>query len=382
MSALLTWRILTDRPVGTLVAIAGVGVAAALLFMQWGFLDSISLIADLIPESLDCDIVLASRYYVMLTQAQNFPRQRLYQAASHPDVERVTPLYVSRVLWRNPEKGYLRSVMALGIRPDDLAIGNTEVRQQQYLITNEDTALVDRLTRDDLGPKEIGTVIRVGQCKLKVAGQFQIGPGFETGLLLVSDQTFSGLLGGWPLDKVHLGLIKLRPGAAASIEDVAGVAQALDDLLPPDVQVMTRDQLKGREREFWVHETATGAIFRFGVIVAVLFGGVIVYQVLSLEVTGRLPEFATLKAMGYSDGFLARVVLQQSVLLAILSYIPGILLAFWIYALANGVTHLPVYMTPLRAAGVFVADLFMCTFSGLMAIRILRGADPADKFST
>ena len=126
--------------------------------------------------------------------------------------------------------------------------------------------------------------------------------------------------------------------------------------------------------------TSTGIIFGSGVIVALLFGIVIIYQVLSLEVNSRLPEYATLKAMGFSDGYLALIVLQQAVLMAVLSYIPGFLMALGIYAAGRVVTHLPVTMTVARAVGVFLASLVMCSFSGLMAIRILRRADPVDLF--
>ncbi len=115
-------------------------------------------------------------------------------------------------------------------------------------------------------------------------------------------------------------------------------------------------------------------------IVALLFGIVIIYQVLSLEVNSRLPEYATLKAMGFSDAYLALVVLQQAVFMAVLSYIPGFLIALGIYATARGVTNLPISMTVWRAVEVFLATLFMCSFSGLMAIRFLRKADPVDLF--
>jgi putative ABC transport system permease protein len=111
-----------------------------------------------------------------------------------------------------------------------------------------------------------------------------------------------------------------------------------------------------------------------------LFGIVIIYQVLSLEVNSRLPEYATLKAMGYSDLYLAFVVLQQAIFLAVLSYIPGFLIGLWIYALARRITHLPIGMTPERAGGVFLATLVMCSISGLMAVRFLRRADPVDLF--
>jgi putative ABC transport system permease protein len=111
-----------------------------------------------------------------------------------------------------------------------------------------------------------------------------------------------------------------------------------------------------------------------------LFGVVIIYQVLSLEVSNRLPEYATLKAMGFSDRYLAVVVLQQGVIFAVLSYIPAYVQALVIYRASTGLTNLPVYMTTTRAVSVFFLSLVMSSLSGLLALRILRRADPVDLF--
>jgi len=375
MTAFLTWRNLADNPVRTLVAIAGVCFAVALLFMQLGFRAAVENTANLVLAALDFDIVLTSPNYVMLTQAQTFPRRRLYQASANPDVKKVMPLYVSRQNWRHPEKRYFRSVVVIGINPSDEVVRNPELEAQRKLLAVDDTVLIDRLTRPDVGPQNTGLVTQVGPLNLKVAGTFAIGPGFETGLIVVSDKTFSRLYGGWPLDRVNLGLVKVRPGARPD-----DVANDLRQHLPVDIRVWARSEIEKQEEQYWVVNTSTGIIFNTGVIVAILFGVVITYQVLSLEVNSRLPEYATLKAMGFSDVYLAVVVLQQAVFVAVLSYIPGFLIALGIYATARGITNLPISMTVTRAVGVFLATLLMCSFSGLMAIRFLRKADPVDLF--
>ncbi len=376
MTAFLTWRNLADNPVRTLVAVAGVCFAVALLFMQLGFLKGVGRTANLVLGKLDFDIVLTSPNYVMLTQAQTFPQRRLYQAWANPDVVNVMPLYVSRQNWRNAEERYFRSVVVIGIRPsDENVILNPELEAKRPLLALDDTMLVDSLTGSDVGPRYPGLVTQVGPLNLKVVGEFTIGPGFETGMIVVSDKTFSRLYGGWPLAQVHLGLVNVRQGA-----DPEKVAVELRQYLPADVRVWTRDEIQQEEEKYWVTNTSTGIIFGSGVIVALLFGIVIIYQVLSLEVNSRLPEYATLKAMGFSDAYLALVVLQQAVFMAVLSYIPGFLIALGIYATARGVTNLPISMTVWRAVEVFLATLFMCSFSGLMAIRFLRKADPVDLF--
>ena len=43
-------------------------------------------------------------------------------------------------------------------------------------------------------------------------------------------------------------------------------------------------------------------------------------------------------------------------------------------------THLPLAMTAERAAGVLLLTLAMCGVSALVALRKVRGADPAEVF--
>ena len=94
----------------------------------------------------------------------------------------------------------------------------------------------------------------------------------------------------------------------------------------------------------------------------------------------RLPEFATLKAMGYSDRYLAGVVLKQALLLAVVGFIPGVLLSGLMYLILGLVTGLPLLMTPPRAGTVLLLTILMCSASGVLTVRKLRSADPADLF--
>ena len=101
--------------------------------------------------------------------------------------------------------------------------------------------------------------------------------------------------------------------------DVDAVAQQLRASLPEDIEVLTRDEVIDSEIRHWVWQTNYGLIFQSGVLVAVVVGTAIVYQVLASEVTSRMPEYATLKAMGYGNAYLVRVMVEQSLLLAIVA---------------------------------------------------------------
>ena len=111
-----------------------------------------------------------------------------------------------------------------------------------------------------------------------------------------------------------------------------------------------------------------------------IVGIVIVYQILYSDVSEHLPEYATLKAMGYSDRYLLGVLLQEALFLAVLGYIPAFFLSFGLYQLTYAATMLPITMKLERAITVFILTVIMCSFSGAIAMRKLRTADPADVF--
>jgi putative ABC transport system permease protein len=94
----------------------------------------------------------------------------------------------------------------------------------------------------------------------------------------------------------------------------------------------------------------------------------------------HLREYATLKAMGYSNLFLSRVVLNEAYLLAVIGFVPGILLSLAVYSQAREATNLPVEMTVERAVTVLVLTIAMCAGSALLALRKLKSADPAEVF--
>jgi len=101
---------------------------------------------------------------------------------------------------------------------------------------------------------------------------------------------------------------------------------------------------------------------------------------LATDVASRLPEYATLKAMGYSPSYLAQTVLQQAWLLSVAGYLPAFCTAMVLYQITSSLSGIPTFMTWERAFGVFGLSLLMCTLAGLLAVRKLLKAEPASLF--
>ena len=143
---------------------------------------------------------------------------------------------------------------------------------------------------------------------------------------------------------------------------------------------MTRDDFVTREIGYWNAATPIGFVFTFGAIIGIVVGTVIVYQILFSDVSDHLAEYATLRAIGYSNGYISRVVIQQAMILAVLGFGLGMLAALRLYEVTRHATKLPMELTFERALTVLGATIAMCAFSGVLALRRVRKLDPAEVF--
>lgn len=113
---------------------------------------------------------------------------------------------------------------------------------------------------------------------------------------------------------------------------------------------------------------------------AVVVGVIFVYQMMAADIRNMLPEYATVKALGYRPPYLTGVVLWQALLLAVFGYVPGFVSALGLYYVASNFGGIPTVMTLEIAVGVFALTCGMCLASGLLAVRKVHTADPADLF--
>jgi putative ABC transport system permease protein len=378
----LAWLQLIKEKVRLLVAIAGISFADLLMFMQFGFRDALFDSAVIFHSKLQGDIFLVSQQSNALIAMKSFPQKRLYQTLAFDGVESISSVYLDFGFWKNPETRGTRQIMVIGFDPADSIINLPGVRENQDLIKLADVVLYDEASRPEYGPvvewfnqgKTVTT--EISNRKVTVRGLFTIGVSFGAdGNLITSDLNFLRIFNdrnpGW----IDIGVIQTEPEA-----NVDALIQGMKDYLPQDVLILSREEFINFEKKYWQESTAIGFVFSLGAAMGFIVGIVIVYQVLYTDVADHLPEYATLKAMGYSDYYLLVVVFQQALILAIIGYLPGLLVANGLYNLARGATGLPMIMTAEKAINVLILTIIMCCVSGAIAIRKLQDADPADIF--
>lgn len=391
MTALLT-RLLGRLPIGWLqlrhnrmrlfAALAGVAFANILIFMQLGFLGALSVSTKLPYQLFDADVLISSPQTNTLGDAGTLPRQRMYQALATSGTASATPVYVGTLAWERKDGG-TSNLRVLGVDPDVLPLKGNEIAQMRERLQLEDAALLDRKTRslpqaliaqlDGGKPHAFETMGRT----ITVEGLFTVGASFDAdGYLIVSDQTFMRLFPGRSAGAPNYIFIKAAPDMP-----LATLVDRLRTVLPPlDASIQGLQEAATADQSYQLTERPIGVVFGFGVIIGIMVGVIIVYQVLSTDVADHLPEYATFKAIGYRQSFFLGIVFEEAIILALLGFLPGIVISLGLYAGASAATGLPITMDAARPFLVLAGTIAMCTISGAIATRRLAAADPAELF--
>lgn len=381
------WLQLRYQRVRLIVALSGVIFAVVIIFMQLGIRDALFDSAVRLHKGLEGDYFLISPRSTSLIAMETFPERRLNQVLAFPEVDFVTPVYLDFAQWKNPEtRNYWRNLYVIGFDLRYRIFNLPGVNENIEALKIPDTVLFDRSSRSEFGPivanfeqkKTVSTEVgsRGNNRKIDVVGLFQMGTSFGSdGNLMVSHVNFLRIFGNRHKGFIDIGLIKLKSGT-----DTQKFIQQVKNYLPPDVKILSKQQFIQFEKNYWQSSTAIGFIFNLGVGLGLIVGMVVVYQILYTNVSEHLPEYATLKAMGYRHKYLLSMVLQQALFISILGYIPGLLISILQYEITKKATLLPVEMTFSRAMFVIIATILMCFISGATAVGKLKSADPADIF--
>ena len=380
---------LMHQPARTAVSVLGIAFAILLMFMQLGFLGSVGDTATLVYQRTPGELVVRSSEYLSVYDPRSIEASVLNRLATVPGVTEARPLDIGVASWQNPNNGEFLAVAMMGIDLTRPVLKLDELQSLLPLLRRPDHVLVDRTSRADFGPhdnvafgdNDIGVTTEINYQNVSIAGTFEMGTGLAAnGAVLTSREGFRRLTRG-DGSQVSMVFVELDK----DVEPEAG-KQTIIDLLRrgggplAHATVLTLTEAESLERQHWYLETPVGIIFWIGVALAVVVGGVICYMVLTADVIARLPEYATLKALGYSTGYLGRTLLLQSTLLALVALPVATLAALSLFQLASAASGLPIRMTWEWLTLVSTLSISMCGVAAMLALRKLSKAEPASLF--
>lgn len=375
------WLQLTHNRTRFAAALAGVAFANVLVFVQLGIMNSMGA-ATLRPyDFFQADIMISAGDANSLTDGGNVARQWMLQAMADPDVTDGMGLFIANVAWDRGDKDI--SLSTFGVDPVKPGLVSAEIAGDLPLLQVQDAAILDRMARG-LAKDEAAAIrpqtplaFETQSRTLVAYATFTGGGGFGgDGYMLVSDQTFLSLFPARSSAAPDHILLTVRRGA-----DVATVVARLRTLISdPSLRIRSYGDAAQDDLQYQQTKRPTGIIFGFGVLIGVLVGLVIVYQVLSTDVADHLREYATFKAMGYGPRFFLSVVFEEALVLGVMGFIPGLIVGTAILTLMGKITTLPLAMSFSMAVSVFIGTVVFSAVSGAIATRRLAAADPADLF--
>jgi len=389
----LAWKNLTSSWSKCLLAASGVGFAVVLMFMQIGFrnalIDSNVQVISLFDTRL-ANVSVVSRARYSLSTEQRFARTLLDKIAALPEVQRVAIVNLERGTAQVQVTGHPSRpirVVAVDLAAIDF-FSDSSLRQKMLQAYASSACLVDQESKALYGFETDDQQLRLQKMELNgktlnAWGLFRLGTDFANdGTLLMSDQLHASFFPWrWPTrrpgDTVDIALLNVRSQPGESLELLC---QEIRNIAPDQIAVQTTDRLVETEKAFWRQATPIGKIFFIGTLMGLIVGAIICYQIQFTDISDHMSEFATLKAMGYSNAFFWRFILQQSFYLACLGFVPGLIISVLLYRLLASFSGLIMVLTWDRIALVWLMTLAMCLVSGGLAIRKLFRSDPASLF--
>ena len=372
----LAWRILTYDKRRTGLALIGIFMAILLVFVELGFFYAVPRGGLLLYDNMRFDLLLASNEYEYQAQPGAFRLGQLGPVRSSPDVQEAIPIYFGFAKWKSGEGGKWPDVFVIGFDPASHIFIPDSINRQTEILERPDMVLVDSTTRPMFGPLDTGRVVEIGDRKITIGGQYVLGTGFMgLGVVLASTANFARLFPQRGVNIVNLGVIQLKPGV-----DPEHAADDLRKVVGSSLQVFTHKALEAHETAYWTTRTSVGIIFGSGLLISLIVGIMIVYQIVSTQVSRQLPQFATMKAIGYPDRSLAGTVGAMSLLIVVAGFVPALGAASGLYAVIRQQTLLPVEMSEMRLLAVLAAAVGMALISALLSVGSLRRAAPADVF--
>ena len=374
MTVVLAFRNLFHDRIRLAVTLVGILFSIVLVAVQLGlYLGARNLITAMIDRA-DGDLWIMAYGTKNFEEAQLIDLREKFSALSIPGVAKATPLIVAFNDWRKPTGGST-IVVTIGADAEDGGLSPWNIVEGDITALGaRDAVIVDKTYLQDLGLTGVGDTAQVGASRVRVAALTDGIRSFTLTPYVFTTLNRSRTLIDVPADKITYVLVKVEPG-----RDIAKIREDIRQRVP-NSDVLTRTEFRERSLNHWLFATGAGIALIGGAILGLIVGTVIVAQTLYSSTKDHLNEFATLRALGSSSGYIHRVILVQAALSAVLGYALGMVIALGIVYLSES-TALPIVMTPTLAALLLGLTVGMCAISAVSAIGKVMRIDPAMVFN-
>jgi putative ABC transport system permease protein len=354
--------------------VVGIVFSMVLVTVQIGLFLSFDRMVTTMIDHAAADLWIMPRGTKCFEDPSMLDERERFRALSINGVAEATPLVVGFAQWRLPSGGTTPVIIigsdmrAPGLHPWNLVAGSLEA------LAVPDAVAVDQTYFDRLGTTGLGDSAEIRDQKAQVAAVTRGIRSFATTPYVFAPIERARVYMGTAPNKATYFLVRVAPNA-----HLASVRSRLR-LALTDAEVLTSAEFRRRSASFWLFGTGAGAALFAGALLGVIVGTIIVAQTLYASTKDHLNEFATLRALGASAGYIHRVILMQAVLSAVIGYLLGMCLSLLVIE-GSKATTLLILMTPNLALMLFVLTVGMCILAAICAIFKVTRIDPAVVFS-
>lgn len=372
-----------------LVAQAGIMFAVSLVTIQTGLQAGFSRSSSHLIDQSQADMWVTSDQMEHLRLTLPLSYEQVSEAQKVEGVETAEAVILQGGLWQ--DSGAIASVTMVGAQPNGLLFAPENIVAGSFSDLSQPYSLItDESNLEGLQLQAVGEGGEINGLPAELVGltegtqsvvvdnmifaSLESVNAFRQGRTTPEDEPVPAPADLTAYDKITFILIQAEPGV--NLEDLQ---QRLEAALP-DTRAYTRAEMSAQTQSYWQERSGIGFILGLGAAVGVIVGIVVVGQILYASVSDHIKEFGTLKAMGASDWFLYRVIIEQGLWMGVLGYIPGISIclgvSFWT-ATSQGIA---ILVTPASAIVVLGITVGMCVTSAVFAIQKVTRVDPAFVF--
>lgn len=366
---------LVQNRVRFLVAVSGAAMPIILLFLQMALLQAVGSQVNRLYSFFDFDLAIVPATYEYLYSGSTFDTSIMSEAAAMHGVADTFILNVASAAWSTDQNAHSSPIILIGIDDDPAFITDSNLARGAGELQESNAVLLDAYSSPEIGQMAGRATGMVNGRAVSVVGHFGLGLFFYAdGAVVLKNPSFPEFAER-SSHEASIGLLRLRPGS-----DVAAVTSELQEALPPEVRVLRRSELVDNEKAFFLTNKPIGLYVRVGMLIAVLSGIVILWEVLSTEISRRISEFATLAAIGFHPAFFFGVGICESFLLGFAAFVPAFAISAIVLAMIELTTSLPSHVTMGLSLEILLIVAVMCGICSLSVVRRIARADPADLY--
>jgi putative ABC transport system permease protein len=147
----------------------------------------------------------------------------------------------------------------------------------------------------------------------------------------------------------------------------------------PELDVLNKNEFSARAKWYWTMETGAGGALLTAALLGFVVGVLIVSQIVYATTMENIEEFATLKALGASHGFVIRIVVTQAFISAIVGCAAGMGISIPMTSMARQFVAW-VYTPWELFVALTAATLLLAILASITAVRAALGVEPGRVF--